>query len=36
MANKKNTGDLFWIIIAWLVAGAIAYLFYVKAKMLFF
>jgi len=36
MAKEKNAGDFFWIILAWLVAGAIAYLFFVKVKMLFF
>jgi len=35
MAKEKNARDFFWIILAWLVAAAIALIFFVKMKILF-
>ena len=34
MIKGKNLGDIFWIIMAWLIAGAFVYLFLIKLKLL--
>jgi len=34
MPKEKNAQDFIWIILAWLVAGAIAFIFFVKVKIL--
>jgi hypothetical protein len=35
MAKEKNIGDIFWIIVAWILATAFAYIILVKMKLLF-
>jgi hypothetical protein len=34
MPKEKNAQDFIWIILAWLVAGAMAFIFFVKVKIL--
>jgi len=34
MIKGKNLWDIFWIILAWLIAGAFVYLFLIKLKLL--
>jgi len=34
MIKGKNLWDIFWIVLAWLIAGAFVYLFLIKLKLL--
>ena len=36
MAKEKNIGDIFWILLAWILAAAFVYMILVKMKILFY